>query len=499
MKYYLKDKNGTVHTESQNSFKMAFKFTHTKDDVTDYSHGPDSIGDVNYKNGDEQIYLGTWNIGSRKMYKTIGGYDSQSQYNWTEWVATPTTNIVTPEEIIINNTNLVTKRNIKDDIIIKYNTDYTKVAPTNVMGTNYGYNNNLLTYGCIARPNGTTSDKHIGNFVEIYFGGSHYAWNYAKNFQIYNRDSYTLHNSSNKTFTVNTVNWSGISSRRYLADYFTIKKSDWNKNGNTKIRIRVKMTQSTTNYSDNITPQSLMGTIGSEYNFGTSYIPFIIVARTNDTTTLTEADRDTEIKDNGTSIYGLMFCNGSSKQDTFVSYDDKKGRANRTHPNSESYKDFINYVQYTPDYYYTYSYTPNSTYTCTYTLDDYYDYFNNPNSDMSLILYRDLTINGTTYNSGTEIRDLYNVFKDLTGDENWYRTIYDSETGIAGFVKFPKNMKECYTYSYSDSFYIEGYYDINLSEMKEYLHICAPYVCTQATQTDENKCITFLEMSIEGV
>ena len=34
MKYYLKDKNGTVHTESQNSFKMAFKHHHKKDDTT---------------------------------------------------------------------------------------------------------------------------------------------------------------------------------------------------------------------------------------------------------------------------------------------------------------------------------------------------------------------------------------------------------------------------------------------------------------------------------
>ena len=499
MKYYLKDKNGTVHTEIQNSFKMAFKFTHTKDEVTEYSHGYDTIGNVNYKNGDsEQIYLGTWNLGSRKMYKTIGGYDSQSQWNWTEWVATPTTNIITPEEIIINNTNLVTKRNINDDIIIKYNTDYTKIAPINVMtpGSNYGYNNNLLTYGCITRPNNTTNEKHIGNFVEIYVNEHNYAWNYAKNYQIYNRDSYTLHNSSNKTFTVNTVNWSGISSRKYLSDYFTIKKSDWNKNGNTKIRIRVKMTQSIAG-DTNSTPQNLMGTIGTEYDFGTSYIPFIIVARTNNTTTLTDADRD--IENSNEHMYGLMFCNGSSKQDTFVSYDDKNGRANRTHPSNQSYKDLINYVQYTPDYYYTYSYTPQSTYTCTYTVDDYYDYFNNPNSDMSLILYKDLTINGTTYNSGTEIRDLYNVFKELTGDENWYRTIYDSETGIDGFVKFPKNMKECYTYSCSDSFYIEGYYDINISEIKDYLHICAPYVCTHAGEFVENKCITFLEMSIEGV
>jgi len=498
MKYYLKDKNGIVHTESQNSFKMAFKFTHTKDEVTDYNHGPEDIKDVYYKNGDnEQIWLGTWNIGSRKMYKLRSEYDSQNQ-RLTKWVATPTTNIITPEEIIINNSNLITKRNIKDDIIIKYNTDYTKVAPFNVMSPTpgYGYNNNLLTYGCINKPIGINNEKNIQNLVEIFEDEHDYSWNYANNYQIYNRDSYTQHNASNKTFTVNTVDWSAVGGRQYKADYFTIKKSDWNKNGNTKIRIRVKMTQTVVSYGDNITPQELMGTIGSEYDFGTSYIPFIIVARTNNTTTLTDDDR--EIAKSNENLYGLMFCNGSSKQDTFVSYDDKNGRANRTHPASQSYKDFINYVQYTPDYYYTYSYTPNSTYTCTYTIDDYYDYFNNPNSDMSLILYRDLTINGTTYNSGTEIRDLYNVFKELTGDENWYRTIYNSESE---HISFPREMNECYTYSYSDSFYIEGCYDINISEIKDYLHICAPYVCTQAinSMTDENKCITFLEMSIEGV
>ena len=500
MKYYLKDKNGTVHTESQNSFKLAFKYTHSKDENLT-NRGPNAIGSIKYKKNEEEIYLGTWSIGSKNLDKIVR-FEGTTPY--VEWAIVPTSNIITPAEIIINDYNLITKRNIKDDIIIKYNSDYTKVAPFNVMTNTqyYGYNNNLLTYGNITRGNGTASnEKNMNNFVEIFENQHNYMWNKAKNFQIFNRDSYTQHNSSNKTFTVNTVTWSAAAGRQYKADYFTIKKSDWNKNGNTKIRVRVKMTQTVINtgQSHSFTPKDLMGTIGSEYDFGTSYIPFIIVARTNNTTTLTDADRDLVGEYEGQPLYyGLMFCNGSTKQDTFVSYDDKNGRANRTHPANNSYKDFINYVQHTPDYYYTYSYTPNSTYICTYTIDDYYNYFNNPNSDMSIILYSDLTINGTTYNCGTEIRDLYNVFKELTGDENWYKTLF--ETGdLSSFGNFPKTLSECYDYSYCDSFYIEGYYDINISEIKDYLHICAPYVATKEGDNAEYICIPYLEMSIEGV
>lgn len=88
-----------------------------------------------------------------------------------------------------------------------------------------------------------------------------------------------------------------------------------------------------------------------------------------------------------------------------------------------------------------------------------------------------------------------NTFKNATGDEDWFERAIDTQN-----ITFP------YTFQYSDayntcySFMVEGYYDIPINKLKDYLHIFAPLISGGGTRTNVNYFVySDLEMSVEGV
>ena len=485
MKYYLKDKNGIVHTESQNSFKMAFKHHHKKDETTAEGYfGHVLIQGFRFKNpsNPEQYFsLGTWSLGVPSIHRKLYGN------SYVQWSMCSNSYFVTNQNLMIGTQDIFKNRDVSNDIIIKYNTNSDKIpSGYELQSSQYGEQNNLLTLFNIVQHN---NKKNINKLLVLKEDeGQEWTWGYGDNRQVHDLVSHSVYNKSNKTYTENVLSFD--SSTEY--NYFTIKKSDWL--GKTKIRIRVKMlVNALETGSQNVTAEDQLGNLGDTYTFATpTYKPIHIVARTSNNTQITEEDFDS-------ISMGLMFLNGDSKGDTFTSVDTTKtNKGERTR--ADDCKDYLNYEQLTPtNYYYTYSHKPYDN-SFVITKEEMLNYINDPNPRFNIIIQQDETkqIGETTVNlvRDTDIKNLDSTFKNATGYNDWFeRTINDSFSD--GF--FPYTAPETNNYNYCDSYAVEGYYDIDISKVKDYLHIFFPFITTHGSTGYPYVVISNLEMSVEGV
>lgn len=494
MKYYLKDKNGIVHTESnEHKFKLALEFNHKKDKSENfYTTGPVYNGRFGYtKTGEQPITysFGYWSMGvpdiHRKKYGTTD----------VEWFKCSNSNYITNKNIIIGTHDLIKNRDISNDIIIKYNTNNDKFASNCEMSTfGYDINNNLMSWYNLQ----TSNDCNMNNLITFAVDeAQHWTWGYDNNNQPQSdKFEHSVYNSKNKYFVEHKFQSkpTGNGSVGGNYDYFTIKKSDWS--SYSKIRIRIKMMMNLFETSENPrTPENEWGTLGDVYSFqdiSTHNKPFNIVARTTNNDSLNESDYDKD------SLGYLMFFNGDdTRGDTFSSIDTTKENKVERKFNDDC-KDYIVYEQLTPTYYYTHHHADSET-TITITRDELINYINDPNPKINIIVREDeqLQIGDTVVNvvRDTDIKNLANIFKNATGDEDWFERAIDAQN-----FTFP------YTFPYSSgfntcySFMVEGYYDIPINKLKDYLHIFAPIISGGGTRTNVNYFVySDLEMSIEGV
>ena len=507
MKYYLKDKNGTVHTESQNSFKMAFKHHHMIDKTTDKG-GPANYCSISYPNEGHNEHLGQWSFGIPAINDV---YEDSSN---TYWRTRATNNIITPTDIVVNDNDLIRKSNIKNKIIIKYDTKVNEM-PTGwelfSQTSEEHSRNGILTLRNIQDYNYNTFK--MGNILNIneQSSPSHWSWGNAENYQVNARAAHSVYNN-NKYYQEHSFS----NNDSYKTDYFTIKKSDWQ--NYIKIRIRVRFVYNNFYYSSS-NPENDIGKIKDSPTGGISYYrrPVILIARTSNNTELTDLN-DFGLKSDGTREYhGLSFLYGDNKKDTFCSLDDMTTtRENRGR--TDTYKDFMIYEHLSEEnYYYTYNYTPNTekseTPTRIYEIskDEVYNYLNLDNPPFRIMTFDDYnnTDLRTNITRGVDIKDLNTYLTPILGDD-WYKKALDESNWINYPLKFKEGWWYDYEnsehitmteYSYSDSFSFlaDGYYDINVSELKDYLHICFPYISTCGGSTFTYSLYSFLEMSIEGV
>lgn len=505
MKYYLKDKNGTVHTESQNSFKMAFKHHHIIDKTTDKG-GPANYFSISYPNEGHNEHLGLWSFGIPAINDVYVGSSN------TYWRNRATNNIITPYDIVVNDNDLIRKSNIKNKIIIKYDTKVNEMLTGLELYTQTSEEhsrNGILTLKNIQDNSNTYKMGNILNINEQ-SSPSHWSWGNAENYQVNARAAHTVYNN-NKYYQEHTFS----NDEHYNTNYFTIKKSDWK--NYTKIRIRVRFVYNNFYYSSS-NPENDIGKIKDSPTGGISYYrrPVILIARTSNNTELTDLNDFGLKSDDTREFHGLSFLYGDNKKDTFCSLDDMtttRENRGRTH----DYKDFMTYEHLSEEnYYYTYNYTPYTTKGGTPTRiyeisrDEVYNYLNLDNPPFRIMTFDDYnnTDLGTNITRGVDIKDLNTYLTPILGDE-WYKKALD-KTNLTYPIKFSEGWWYDYEnsehitmteYSYSDSycFYADGYYDINVSELKDYLHICFPYISTCGGSTFTYSLYSFLEMSIEGV
>ena len=498
MKYYLKDKNGTVHTESnEHKFKLALKYKHQKNEqenFAQYGVGGKTAG-LTYPADNQygSITMGTWNIGYPEIHRKY--VHSNNAY----WALVSNSNIICYEDILIGNTNLISNRDISKDIIIKYNTNFNKIATCDEMKNDFsfGVNNNVLTYNYLRNVDPTT--RNTFNLINYMPTGT-LTDTLANCWQVANKITHTTTNLSNKSYTENTVTFTG-GAGTHTFDYFTIDvTNDWKTYS--KIRLRVKLLVNIqTDNSAVINVNDMFGEIKNHTNVGFNTAkPFIIVARTtNDATLNDETDRDTDVG-------GLMFYSGSTKGDTITSFDEescKDNRNNRTYDyTSQKLVDLNTYVSYSDDVYYTYNYRPFET-KYFVTRDEIYNYLNTPNPRFNIMINSDYNGGGLVLTAGTDIKDLDETFKTYTsGDENWYETTLnknnpfkDSDDEYKCTFNESSNGSDCY------NIFVEGYFDIKVSELKRYLHIGFPFITGLYSDSDKYNTTTVsnLEMSVEGV
>ena len=507
MKYYLKDKNGTVHTESQNSFKMAFKHHHIIDKTTDEG-GIAGYFNISYPNEGHNEHLGIWSFGIPAINDV---YETNAS---TYWRTRATNNFITPIDLVVNDNDLIHKSNIKNKIIIKYDTK-TNEIPTGwelyTQTSEEHSRNGILTLKNIYDNN--NNSYCVGYLINMneQSSSSHWTWGYAENYQVNTKAAHTVYNKNNKYYQEHTFS----NSEKYKTNYFTIKKSDWN--NYTKIRIRVRLVFN--NFYNSSDPEHALGKIKNAPSGGVSeYLrPVILVARTSNNTELSDT-QDFGLKSDGTREYhGLSFLYGDNKKDTFCSLDDAtETRENRGRLNP--YKDFMTYEHLSEEnYYYTYTYTPYTTLGGTPTRiyeiskDDVYNYLNMDNPPFRIMTFDDYnnTDLQTDIHRGIDIKDLNTYLAPKLGND-WYKKTLDKSTNITYPIKIKEGwwyeykntsniMITKYSYSDTNSFYADGYYDINVSELKDYLHICFPYITTCGGSGYTYSLYSFLEMSVEGV
>lgn len=485
MKYYLKDKNGTVHTESQNSFKMAFKHHHKKDDTTAdgyYTHV--YITGFHFKNPSnpaQYFSLGTWSLGVPAIHRKLYGE------TWVQWDMCSNSYFITNQNLMFGTQDIFKNRDVSNDIIIRYNTNSDKIpSGYELMFSQYGVQNHLLNWYNIVQ---TNYNKNINKLLVLKEDeGQEWTWGYGDNEQANGLVSHSVYNKSNKTYIENEITLN--SGGEY--NYFTIKKSDWS--GKSKIRIRVKMlVNAMETGSQNISAEDQLGNLGDTYTFSSpKYKPIHIVARTSDNEQITESDFDSV-------SMGLMFLNGDSKGDTFTSVDTTKtNKAERTR--GDSCKDYLNYEPLTPtSNYYTYSYKPYDN-PYIITKEEMLNYINDPNPRFNLMIQSDVTQQigetSVTLTHDTDIKNLDSTFKNATGCNDWFERAVDETFGDDFF---PYRVPETSYYNYCDSYAVECYYDIDISKVKNYLHIFFPFVTTHGNNGYTYVVISNLEMSVEGV
>ena len=499
MKYYLKDKNGIVHTESnEHKFKLALKYKHKKNEQENFAQYGlgGKVGGLQYPADNQygSITMGTWNIGYPEIHRK---YVNNTEAYWAQ---VSNSNIICYEDILIGNTNLISNRDISNDIIIKYNTNFNKIATYDEMinDYNFGLNNKVLTYNYLRNIDPKTQNTF--NLIDYKPGGL-LNDTFANCWQVADKITHNTTNLSNKYYTENTVSFTGGAGTHKM-DYFTIDvTNDWNTYS--KIRLRVKLLVNIqTNNSAVIDVNEMFGDIKNHTNINEyKSKPFIIVARTtNDATLSNETDRDTVEG-------GLMFYNGSTKGDTITSYDEescKDDRNNRTYDyTTQKLVDLNTYVSYSDNVYYTYNYRPGETKKYYVTRDEIYNYLKTPNPRFNLMIGSSSNYGELELTAGTDIKDLDESFKTYTsGDENWY------ETTLNKFNPF-KDSDDEYKYTFSESYYgsdcynifVEGYFDIKVSELKRYLHIGFPFITGLYGNADlyNTTTVSNLEMSVEGV
>lgn len=496
MKYYLKDKNGIVHTESnEHKFKLALEYKFRKDDnenTITYGPGGGILGmKYPFNNEEGSIFLGVWNIGLPKIHKL-----HEDTATTSYWAKVSNSHILKTNDILIGKNSLISNRDISNDIIIKYNTNFDKIPTGGELDRNseYGVQNNILTLQNLYTAPPVSQNTY--NLIKYTDGelitGPACCW------QVSNKISHTTTNLTNKYYRENTISFDG-GAGQHPTDYFTIDVSnDWK--NYSKIRIRIKMMVNIQISDENLDFNSIFGDIKNHTNSGfNTPKPFIIIARTTNNSTLTE-ENDTD-----TTYGGIMFYNGSTKGDTITSFEEndyKNNRSNRTYDYStQNLVDIINYVPYSENVYYSYIYSPKvGDEYYTITKEEIENYLQTSNPRFSIICESDYNKDDFVITHGKDIKELDDVYKNFTHDQNWYKTALNFSNPFVN-ENDECHLTETLRFSCCNNVYIEGYLDINVSELKKYLHICFPYLFYTYNKMELIKTTTIsdLEMSVEGV